>query len=552
MRNAKFTMSRKLIALKLLIGMATGAGLVSAQVQSVVNTPHNLSTSGPGTVRATTEEQVCIFCHTPHNSSAIQPLWNRYLPISAYDVYSSSALDAEPGQPTGTSKMCLACHDGTIALGSTVSSDTDILMQGGITRLPAGATNLGTDLSDDHPISFRYDAALWGKDPHLVDPALLPPEFKLDANQELQCTTCHEVHDNSRGHFLVLDNSDSALCKSCHTVADTTITEHGSCSSCHSTHSAPSGPFLLNEDRVTNTCTSCHDGNHGNAANIAGELTRLSVHDTNREVDPEDPIPDEVTCTNCHDPHTMKTGIAHAPAIAANFGDIDGINFAGTVVSKANNEYEVCFKCHADDNVYSRSWIDRQITQLNTRLEFSSSAVSYHPVGAVGRNSNVPSLKPPWNESSIMYCTDCHASDSSKKAGGSGPNGLHGSNEEPLLIARYETADYTRESASVYALCYRCHYREGDTGILEDASFSEHRKHIEGTDATCSTCHDPHGISQLQGNSTNNAHLINFDTSIVFPDPKTGLLKYESTGQFAGQCFLECHNKKHSPKDYEP
>ena len=34
----------------------------------VIDTPHNLSASGPDVVRATSEEQVCIFCHSPHNS----------------------------------------------------------------------------------------------------------------------------------------------------------------------------------------------------------------------------------------------------------------------------------------------------------------------------------------------------------------------------------------------------------------------------------------------------------------------------------------------------
>ena len=38
--------------------------LVSSQ--SIVTTKHNLSASGPGTVKATIESEVCIFCHTPH------------------------------------------------------------------------------------------------------------------------------------------------------------------------------------------------------------------------------------------------------------------------------------------------------------------------------------------------------------------------------------------------------------------------------------------------------------------------------------------------------
>src|SRR4029078_3589800 len=82
---------------------------------SVVNSPHNLSATGPGTIRATGEQQVCIFCHTPHNAAPIQPLWNRNVAVNASVPYSPSSLQAKPGQPTGTSKLCLSCHDGTIA-----------------------------------------------------------------------------------------------------------------------------------------------------------------------------------------------------------------------------------------------------------------------------------------------------------------------------------------------------------------------------------------------------------------------------------------------------
>lgn len=519
-----------------------------AQSQSVVDTAHNLSVSGPGVLRASSEEQVCIFCHTSHNASPIQPLWNRYLPVAAYSVYSSNSLDARPGQPTGSSKMCLSCHDGTIAVGSVISRDQIIQMAGGITTIPPGSSNLGTDLADDHPISFAYDSLLMSKDPHLLDPTLLPAKLKLDANKELQCTTCHDAHDNSFGDFLTMSNDGSALCRACHEISTTTITEHQDCRSCHQTHSAPSGPYLLQNDRVRSTCLNCHDGSHVQAPNIGADLQKISVHDTNSVVDPTDPIPGHVTCADCHDPHTMTTGSASAPAIHPNFGQVEGVNASGSRVHVASAQYEVCFKCHGDQAAPSSFVIPRQIVQTNTRLEFGLSAVSSHPVIGPGQNPNVPSLKPEWTESSVLYCSDCHGSDSGSIAGGSGPDGVHGSNEEPMLIARYETADNTPESASAYALCYSCHWRDGNDGILSDRSFP-HSDHLE-EDVSCAACHDSHGISSTQGNSTNNSHLINFDTSIVFPDPDTGMLKYESLGLFAGQCYLTCHGEDHSGEDY--
>src|SRR4051812_27176929 len=85
-------------------------------IKSIVNSKHNLSASGPASIRATSEQQVCIFCHSAHGAGTIQPLWNRNTPVGAYTVYSSTSLQAKPGQPTGTSKLCLSCHDGTIAV----------------------------------------------------------------------------------------------------------------------------------------------------------------------------------------------------------------------------------------------------------------------------------------------------------------------------------------------------------------------------------------------------------------------------------------------------
>ncbi|MCD4710717.1 MAG: hypothetical protein K8R52_07720, partial [Bacteroidales bacterium] len=73
------------IILLLLIMISLGAG-----AQSIVNTVHNLSVTGSGDVKAISESEICIFCHTPHNSRPSSPLWNKDDPGYTYTLYHSS------------------------------------------------------------------------------------------------------------------------------------------------------------------------------------------------------------------------------------------------------------------------------------------------------------------------------------------------------------------------------------------------------------------------------------------------------------------------------
>ena len=126
------------------------------------------------------------------------------------------------GQPTGASKLCLSCHDGTVALTETVRGAS------GSTYLPPGGANLGTDLSDDHPISFVYSPGLAAQDPQIRPPLALPAPLKLDRSGELQCTTCHDAHDNRYGDFLVMSNERSQMCTSCHDLEGWIASAHQS------------------------------------------------------------------------------------------------------------------------------------------------------------------------------------------------------------------------------------------------------------------------------------------------------------------------------------
>jgi predicted CXXCH cytochrome family protein len=537
------------------------------QSQSVVNTVHNLSVTGPGTIRASSETEVCIFCHTPHNSSPSGPLWNREDPGATYVLYNSSTLQAVPGQPDGSSILCLSCHDGTIALGNVISRTTDISFSGGVTKMPVGKSNLTSDLSDDHPISFVYNSALTAADGQLKDPSAISYPVKLE-NGKVQCTSCHDPHSNIYTDFLVASNRFSDLCFKCHDrnywgqsshntstktwtgtgtnpwqhTTFTNVTENG-CENCHNPHNAGGKSRLMNYLAEENNCLNCHDGNVA-AKNLKTEFSKPYIHNVygyNQTHDASEPALSStmhVECEDCHNPHAAKKLAATAPAVNGFNAGVMGINQVGSPVDPVQYEYEVCYRCHADSPNKPPSRTVRQIEQNNVRLEFALAGPSFHPVAGPGKNPDSPSLiGPTYTELSVIYCSDCHASN-----GTGAPAGPHGSIYPAILKYRYEKADNTPESASAYELCYSCHSR---TSILSNASFGEHSKHVSSERAPCNVCHDPHGINFSQGNVTNNSHLINFDRAIVTADG-SGNMRFVKTGTNSGYCLLRCHGTTHN------
>ncbi len=560
---------------RLTIPIIIGVTLIlsaSLQAQSIQNTVHNLSVSGPGTIKAESETEICVFCHTPHNASPVAPLWNRENPGTIYTLYSSSTIDASPGQPDGSSILCLSCHDGTIALGSVISRAQDITMSGGISTMPAGNTNLGTDLSDDHPVSIVYNTNLSTMDPELVDPTTLKGPVYLE-NEKVQCTSCHDPHKDVYGKFLVATNRNSDLCLYCHQKSgwqqsshsqssaqwngsgtdpwyhtDFTTVSENACENCHNPHNANGHEFLMNQMSEEDNCLVCHNGNVA-TQNIETQLSKPYRHDVyaySGVHNPEEAAvvqTKHVECVDCHNPHQAKTQTASAPTASGALTGVKGVDTNGNPVSSVQHQYEVCYRCHADSPNKPASPITRQIQQTNVRLEFDPNNPSFHPIEAQGANTNVPSLISPYTESSIIYCTDCHASD------GNASGGPHGSIYPQILKYRYETADYTQESYQNYELCYQCHDRDQIINSMGKFGKRVHRKHIVGEDTPCSVCHDAHGISSTQGNSTNNTHLINFDVNVVSPN-SSGRLEFVDRGNFSGECYLKCHGKNHNPKSY--
>jgi hypothetical protein len=263
------------VAFSALAGIAVGASIAYATEGSagggIVNSKHDMrmfiQTYG-GT--ADYADRVCAFCHTPHHAedpataigydavntteyTAYTPLWSHALPENLdYDQYVSVTFNpglvvkdgvANTYDPMiGPSRLCMSCHDGTVAVDSYYGKTGTATNKGEDFLESESAGNFavakGHGLSNDHPVGMRYsdyvaDGSHELKEttstlPNNTDKSVADLLFN-DANQGLSdimtCASCHDVHNgkavlekpaSGRGYFLVEKQAGSALCLTCH------------------------------------------------------------------------------------------------------------------------------------------------------------------------------------------------------------------------------------------------------------------------------------------------------------------------------------------------
>lgn len=360
--------STTLLVAMTLLGWCLGIAQ-AAVISNVQATKHNLSAAIDGSgvvplrgVKAASESQVCVFCHTPHNAnqSVSSPLWNRGFSSATYTPYTSDSMDAITTQPTGDSKLCLSCHDGTIAIGTVgvlngvgpVTIPMSGTGAGGVIPNGLGAStgftrNIGIALGNDHPISFAYNPALAAADGELRNPPVIvsgstvvgnqiagvhpKPIFPLQSDQ-MQCSTCHDPHladtvvTNSPLKFLrgnrlqqiqptpgLFDSTNDIMCLACHDKAAGTWA-----------FSAHANELVANETYLDS------------AANLREFARGTKVW--------------QASCLNCHDTHSVEgsrrllregTNALNAPGIPKSGGSAAG--------------EETCYQCH---NLSSASVLD--------------------------------------------------------------------------------------------------------------------------------------------------------------------------------------------------
>ena len=213
------------------IALAPPRAAHGAAPGNVAATLHNLSVSGPGEIRAVSETEICKFCHIPHNAVVPTPLWGHGLSQAQYQVPTirgGGGTRVPTGQPDGSSRLCLSCHDGTVALGEIAGEPRSVAMTGA-TRLGPGRRGfLGTDLSGSHPVSFVVPEEGTAPREGDEDMGLRPvaviradPDVALDKDGKMQCTSCHDPHSDryyQEGrvpHFWVKPTV-TEVCLTCH------------------------------------------------------------------------------------------------------------------------------------------------------------------------------------------------------------------------------------------------------------------------------------------------------------------------------------------------
>lgn len=246
----------------LILAMVFGfsMAIASSAFAGIIETRHNLSSyrtgapatsvSGGTVIYSINQDQLCVWCHTPHGgiTGPNLVLWNKSLTTATYTTYGTTVggtAQITSANVRNASKICLTCHDGTLAInivlnapgtgnynangqqfGNWQGTDTGNIIAASVARV-------GTDLSNDHPISILYSAPSTVSDNNpgsLRTTAYLPSGTTTWISRSatvlsiagqlvdgyIECVSCHDPHTSTNALFLRGTTSGSKVCIVCH------------------------------------------------------------------------------------------------------------------------------------------------------------------------------------------------------------------------------------------------------------------------------------------------------------------------------------------------
>ncbi len=331
----------------------------------------------------------------------------------------------------------------------------------------------------------------------------------------------------------------------------------GNCAHCHEAHASLDGaeptPVKPGPDEVLlfdyeeDLCETCHDGDPA-ADNIKAQIDKDATTDSTyyahptddysgrhsvsesktTDMAPGDYATRHAECVDCHNPHAVESTVhtqgTNAVSSTSPIYKVSGVSPPSTAAwstpsavsytekptsTGISYEYELCFKCHSN-------WTTQPGTQTNIALQFNPANASYHSVEDTGKASAYGTYVSTWDKDDLMYCSDCHGSETS-----SDPAGPHGSTIDHILKGEYDRNTGKSGLDTSDHLCFICHdyqtYKADGTnstgsGFAKDqmgeyVNYHTNQKHGSGKgDVVCMDCHAaiPHGI--------NRKHLIVYTT----------------------------------------
>jgi hypothetical protein len=209
-------------------------------------------------------QRTCVFCHTPHNAQtiAMAPLWNHEqstvnLPSYAWASPANAPITFDTDPLIGPSRLCMACHDGLIAVdahGSAASTPagTTVMTSSYVDALGNTAKRYIDDLEVTHPIGFLYADA-----------------FTQRGATELVPSTSGFIADGQSAALLAstFDTKNRGLTLTPKTIDDTLYGGFLTCASCHDVHNSVNASpdaghtynyFLYAQEEGSAICLSCH------------------------------------------------------------------------------------------------------------------------------------------------------------------------------------------------------------------------------------------------------------------------------------------------------
>ncbi len=192
----------------------------AAAFADISGTPHDFS------AQEWSGGEVCRVCHVPHNPVENLLLWNHELSSNSITFGDSQATTSGTSLPTnigtwsGTTKYCLSCHDGSVAIDSFGGNVGSTYITG------SGQIGASGDLKGNHPVAIpypdqpgaTYNSITTGANPsdYVPSPTGVKVYGTTAGAKGLECGSCHEPHDDTIDPFLRVTMTSSALCASCH------------------------------------------------------------------------------------------------------------------------------------------------------------------------------------------------------------------------------------------------------------------------------------------------------------------------------------------------